>query len=231
MRNRLTCLTALLLPTLASAADWPQFRGPGGSAVSSETNLPTTWSGTENIAWRTKLPGPGTSSPIVIGKRIYLTCYSGYGLERPKKDDKDQGDMEKLMRHLICIDQEKGEIHWTKDFKPVLPESKYGPGGNESEHGYASSTIASDGKRLFVFFGKSGVYCLNLDGNEVWHATVGTGTHGWGSSNSPVLYHDLVIINASIESQSLVALDRTRLIVEHAGAGGSARRGLGSRTQ
>src|SRR5262249_28280188 len=65
-----------------------------------------------------------------------------------------------------------------------------------------------DGKRLYVFFGKSGVYCLDLDGKEIWQASVGTATHGWGSSNSPLLYKNLVIINASIESNALVALDK-----------------------
>jgi outer membrane protein assembly factor BamB len=192
----------LLAAIINTGADWTQFRGPGGSGISAETGLPTTWSSKENIVWRTKLPGPGTSSPIVVGKRLYLTCYSGYGLEPGK------GEMDNLMRHLVCIDRAKGEILWTKDFKPTLPESKYGPGGNESQHGYSSSTPASDGKRLYVFFGKSGVYCLDLDGKEIWHTDVGTGTHGWGSSNSPVLYKDVVIVNAFIESGSLVALDK-----------------------
>jgi len=193
---------AILAAVTAIGADWTQFRGPGGSGVSTDTGLPTTWSAKENVVWRTKLPGPGTSSPIVVGKRVYVTCYTGYGLEPGK------GEMDDLMRHLVCIDRAKGEILWTKDFKPKLPESKYGPGGNESEHGYSSSTPASDGKRLYVFFGKSGVYGLDLDGKEIWHADVGTGTNGWGSSNSPVLYKDLVIFNACIESGSLVALDK-----------------------
>src|SRR5208282_5949281 len=72
----------------------------------------------------------------------------------------------------------------------------------------ASSTLASDAKNLYAFFGKSGVYALDLDGKEIWHASVGTNATGWGSSNSPVLYKDLVIVNASMESQSLVALDK-----------------------
>ncbi len=196
-------LLPIALAVFSLGADWLQFRGPGGTGTSTETGLPTTWSSTENVVWRTKLPGPGTSSPLVVGKRVYLTCYSGYGLEPGK------GDMDKLMRHLVCVDREKGAILWTRNFKPVLPESKYGPGGNESEHGYSSSTLASDGKHLFVFFGKSGVYCLDLDGKEIWNAKVGTGTNGWGSSNSPVLYKDLVIINASIESGAVVALEKS----------------------
>jgi outer membrane protein assembly factor BamB len=200
MKRRL--LLPAILAVFALGADWLQFRGPNSSGTSSEKGLPTTWSATENVVWRTKLPGPGTSSPIVVGRHVYLTCYSGYGLEPGK------GDMDKLMRHLVCVDRDKGTVLFTRDFKPVLPESKYGPGSNESEHGYSSSTLATDGKNLFAFFGKSGVYCLDLDGKEVWNAKVGTGTHGWGSSNSPVLYKDLVIINASIESNSVVALEK-----------------------
>lgn len=202
MKRCTLVVLATFVASLAGAADWTQFRGPGGSGVGNAKGLPVTWSSTDNIVWRTKLPGPGTSSPIVIGKRVYVTCYTGYGLEPGK------GDMDSLMRHLVCIDRAKGNVLWTKDFKPALPESKYGPGGNESQHGYSSSTPASDGKHLYVFFGKSGVYCLDLDGNEIWQASVGKGTNGWGSSNSPVLHENLVLINASIESNALVALDK-----------------------
>ncbi len=201
MTHRLVLVPALLAALSALGADWLQFRGPRGSGTSGDTGLPTTWSAKENIVWRTKLPGPGTSSPIVVGKRVYLTCYSGYGLEP------GEGAMDQLMRHLVCIDRDTGAVRWTRDFKPVLPESKYQK-GNDSQHGYSSSTPASDGRHLFVFFGKSGVYGLDLDGKEIWHAEVGNKTHGWGSSNSPVLYGDLVIINASVESGALVALDK-----------------------
>lgn len=202
MKHIPTLLLAVVAAGSAVGADWMQFRGPGGLGSSDEKGLPVTWSSKENIVWRTEMPGPGTSCPIVVGKRVYITAYSGYGLVR------GEGEMDKLMRHVLCIDRDKGTILWTKDFKPVLPESKYGPGGNESEHGYSSSTIASDGKSLFVFFGKSGVYRLDLDGKEIWNSSVGASTHGWGSSNSPVLYKDLVIINASIESRNLVALNK-----------------------
>lgn len=202
MRHRLRFIPAVTILVLAGGADWSGFRGPGGAGVSGETGLPAQWSSKENIIWRTKLPGPGTSCPIVAGKRVYLTCYSGYGLKA------GEGAMDKLMRHLVCVDRGTGNIVWTRDFKPLLPESKYGPGGNESEHGYSSSTLASDGERLFAFFGKSGVYCLDMEGKEIWNQSVGAGTHGWGSSNSPVLFKDRVIINASVESGSLVGLDK-----------------------
>ncbi len=187
---------------LANGAEWMQFRGPGGRAVSDAKDLPVKWSLQENLAWKTDLPGPGTSSPIVVASRVYVTCYSGYGLKP------NEGSVDDLMRHFVCVDRKSGDVLWTKQFEPKLPESKYS-GGNNSHHGYSSSTPASDGKRLYIFFGKSGVYCLDLDGNQLWHASVGDRATGWGSSNSPVLYKNLVIINASVESGSLIALDKT----------------------
>jgi outer membrane protein assembly factor BamB len=163
--------------------------------------LPTTWSATSNIVWKTDLPGPGTSSPIIVGKKIFLTCYSGYGI-----DKNDPGDIKELKRHLLCIDSEKGKILWKREFKAVQPEASYGTYLNL--HGYASSTPVSDGRNVFVFFGKSGVFAYDLDGKEVWQTSVGKGTHGWGSATSPVLYKDLVIVNASVESGALVALNK-----------------------
>ncbi|MFT7641646.1 MAG: outer membrane protein assembly factor BamB [Pirellulaceae bacterium] len=189
------CTTANLL-----AADWTQFRGAGGLGVSDETGLPTTWSGTENIVWKTEMPGPGASSPIMLGDRVFITCYSGYGLEPNEGDEKD------LVRHLLCINRQNGETLWHEKFEPKLPEHKYQ--GEGSYHGYAASTPTTDGKRLYVFFGKTGVFCFDLDGKQLWQASVGDGTNGWGSGTSPLLYKDLVIINASVESGSLVALDK-----------------------
>ncbi len=95
---------------------------------------------------------------------------------------------------------------WHKQFEPKLPEHKYQ--GEGSYHGYAASTPTTDGERLYVFFGKSGVFCFDLDGKELWQTSVGEGTNGWGSGCSPLLYKNLLIVNASVESRSLVALDR-----------------------
>jgi outer membrane protein assembly factor BamB len=200
-RSKAPYLVLAVSAFLCLGADWTRFRGPTGSAISEDVGLPTTWSSKENIVWRTALPGPGTSCPITLGKRIYITSYSGYGLVP------QQGDMKNLVRHLLCLDRDTGKVLWQKPFTPILPESAYS-GGNSSRHGYASSTPVTDGERLYVFFGKSGVHCLDLDGNPVWSARVGDRTDGWGSSNSPILYKNLVIINASVESGALVALDK-----------------------
>src|SRR5262249_27464216 len=111
-----------------------------------------------------------------------------------------------LRRHLVCVDRGRGNILWTKTFEPELPEHKYQ--GEGSYHGYASSTPVTDGERLYVFFGKSGVFGFDLDGKKLWHVNVGKGTSGWGSAASPLLYKNLVIVNASVESGALVALDK-----------------------
>ncbi len=188
-----------LCAVLAGAADWPGFRGPGGLSIAPDRDLPTSWDGTKNVLWKTKMPGPGGSSPIVVGDRVFLTCYSGYGTD----DDGRQAD---LRRHLLCLDRKSGDIKWKKEFQAKLPETRYG--GFIALHGYASSTPVSDGERVFVFFGKSGVFCFDLDGKQLWQTSVGTGTDGWGSATSLVLYRKLVIVNAAVESGAVVALDR-----------------------
>jgi len=186
-----------LLAQSASADDWPQFRGPGGLGVSGAKNLPVTWSETENLIWKTAMPGSGSSSPIALGGKLYVTCYSGYGL------DQGQGEMEDLALHLVCVDGRSGRIIWDRKIKPVLPESK-----SVRDHGYAAQTPATDGKHLYVFLGKSGVFKFDLNGEQIWQTSVGTKVHGWGSGTSPVLYKNLVIVNASVESGSLVAIDK-----------------------
>ncbi len=186
----------LSLPAAVHAAGWPQFRGPGGLGVSQAENLPITWSETENVAWKTPLPGYGASSPIALAGRLYVTCHSGYGTERDQV-------MEDLTLHVVCVDGENGAILWDRQIEPTLPESP-----RVRDHGYAAATPATDGEHLYVFFGKSGVFKFDLDGRQLWRTSVGTGIHGWGSGTSPVLYENLVIINASVESESLVALDK-----------------------
>src|SRR5690606_38669828 len=125
---------------VAAVADWPGFRGPRGAGISTEQRLPLQWSPDENIAWKTELPGPGTSSPAVLGDRVFLTCYTGYGLS-----EEDPGDMHDLVRHVLCIDRNSGRIRWQRDFPADLPESEYQ--GNGARHGYSSSTPVTDGER------------------------------------------------------------------------------------
>jgi len=166
--------------------------------TSGATGLPVTWSDDENIVWKTALPGPGASSPIVFGDRIYVTCYTGYFIP-----DQPGGSLDDLKRHLIAVRLDNGDTIWDEAVPAKLPEEK-----SIRDHGYAANTPAADADRVYVFFGKSGVFAYGHDGDQLWHADVGSGTSGWGTAASPVLYKDLVFINASVESESLVALDR-----------------------
>ena len=183
----------------AFAADWSGFRGPDQSGAGSTGKAPLTWGPDKNIAWKTELPGPGASSPILVGKRIYLTCFSGYAVPGGPR-----GDMSQLKRHVVCLQRDSGKILWTKDVPSVLPDSTR----IRENHGYATSTPLVEGDRLYVFFGKSGVFAFDLDGKKLWSADVGSKTSGWGSAASPVIYKDLLIVNASVESESLIALDK-----------------------
>src|SRR5262249_38708054 len=155
--------------------------------IAKDNNVPTTWSATENIIWKTDLPGAGSSSPIVVSNKIFVTCYSGYGL--PDK----MGNMEDLKRHLLCVDRANGKILWTREVPALQPEVQYR--SYQAQHGYASSTPVSDGEHVYVFFGKAGVFAFDLDGKKLWQASVGERTHNWGSGTSPILYKDLVIVN------------------------------------
>jgi len=183
----------------AAGKNWMQFRGPGGSATSEDANVPTRWSADRNVVWKAELPGAGASSPIIVGKRVFLTCFRGYGVP-----GQTEGGMNRLRRSLLCVSRADGEIDWIQDLAVQQPEQ---PRTREN-HGYASSTPVSDGRGVFVFCGKSGVFAFSVEGRPLWHANVGAGLSGWGSAASPVLHGNAVIVNASVEDQSLVALDK-----------------------
>lgn len=185
------------------AADWTGFRGSDHDGVITEEKVPTEWSKTKNVKWTTKLPGPGTSSPIILGDRIYLTCFTGYG-----ESKENPGSMSDLKRHMLAINRTNGEIVWKTTIDAVLPEDQFS--GFMSEHGYASQTPVSDGERIYAFFGKSGVYAFDMNGKELWKKYVGqeSSSRHWGSGASPILYGDLLIVNASDESQSIRAFNK-----------------------
>jgi outer membrane protein assembly factor BamB len=151
--------------------------------------------------WKARLPGRGASSPIILGDRVYVTCYSGYGTGR-----EDASDPKKLVRHLVCLDRKAGDVIWKTDIRSDTPEANFG--GMMTQHGYASNTPATDGKRIYVFLGTAGVYAFDLEGKQLWQTGVGTGTDNWGSGSSVRLLDDLVIVNAAIESSAVVALNR-----------------------
>ena len=186
----------LLLPVFSvalHAEDWPRFRGPRGDGTSSATTLPLKWGPKENIAWKVELPGPGSSSPIVVGNRVFVTCFTG------KK-------AEEIVRHVMCFDRAGGKLLWKNSYPAPTPEMDYT--GHLLQHGFTTSTPCSDGQRLYVHFGRDGVRAFDLDGKLIWHEIVGKIVSTFGSGASPILVGDKLIVNATVELGALVALDK-----------------------
>ena len=183
---------------------WSRFRGPNGTGVSDDKNIPIEWSDTKNLLWKTALPGAGSSSPVLTDNHVFLTTYSGYG-----EDKNNVGSMAQLKRSLVCIQRTDGKIAWTRDVEAVQPEDAY-QGMGVPEHGYATNSPVTDGQTVFAFLGKSGVLAFDLEGNQLWKVSVGTesGNRGWGTAASLMLYKDLLIVNAAEESHAIIALDK-----------------------
>ncbi|KAF0176318.1 MAG: pyrrolo-quinoline quinone [Limisphaerales bacterium] len=192
-------LLVTLPPMHAAEADWPRFRGPNGAGIAAGAQPPTTWSDMQNVKWKTELPGPGTSSPILVGDRVFVTCWTGYGATKGKSA---------LTRELVCVDRASGKVKWAKSVTGEAPVDQYE--GYLPEHGYASHTPTSDGNAVFVYFGRGGAAAFDLDGQQLWHVKLGNSANqkNWGSAASPVLYKDTVIITASEEAHAIVALDK-----------------------
>ncbi len=212
LKRNLAVLFALSLWGVSSGmnnvqgSDWDRFRGPNGTGISPDADpLPTTFSETENLQWKVALPGAGVSCPIVVGDKVFVTCYSGYGLDR-----QNPGEIKNLKRHLVCMDRATGKTLWEKTVDAVQPEDRFS-GAGVPEHGYASHTPTSDGTNVYVFFGKSGAFAYDLDGKELWHTSVGTESDDrqWGSSSSPILTGNVVVVAAGPEARAIVGLDKT----------------------
>ena len=176
------------LPGLAE--DWSRFRGPSGQGLSS-SKVPAEWT-ESNLAWSAPLPGEGSSSPIVIDDRIFLTCYSGEAASG--------------QRHLVCVSAADGKLLWKHSVDAPSSEDSYR--GYLTEHGYASGTPVSDGKFVYAFFGKAGVVACTMDGEEVWRKGLGqmSSNRRWGSGASPVLHGGILIVNASEEARAVYGL-------------------------
>ena len=191
--TNLVFVVVLFFSSAASSQDWAEFLGPSGAAKSNDSAV-TSWNESENLVWKYDLPGPGSSSPIIVGQRIFVTCYSGAGPS--------------LRRHIICVDKNSGEQLWATEIAVDYREDSYS--GYITEHGYASNTPVSDGEHLFVFLGKGGVHAFDLEGNKVWSVDVGkeSSNRRWGSAASLVLFEDSVIVNAAEESQAIISLEK-----------------------
>jgi outer membrane protein assembly factor BamB len=192
--------------------NWPQFRGPGSRGVAPGDGLPDRWSSTQNVAWKAELPGRGWSSPIVWGDRVVLTTVVNLGTsEEPKKGLYFGGNRPTPpdsvhQWKVLCLSLSDGRVLWERQVHEGQPQSAI-----HLKNSFASETPVTDGKHVFCYFGNIGIFCLDLDGNEVWrkilepHQT----RYGWGTAASPVLHGDrLYVVNDNDDASYLMALEK-----------------------
>jgi outer membrane protein assembly factor BamB len=163
---------SLTMCDLAGAENWIRFRGPNGQGVSSEVNLPITWSADDKVAWKTSIPGEGWSSPIVYKQHVFLTTATEDGVSC----------------RVICVNRENGSIAWNTEVH------RQKTGAKRRQNSYATPTPVTDGERVYAVFYDGTVVCVDFAGKMVWknHEIKFFSLHGLGAS--PVLAHGQLIM-------------------------------------
>ncbi len=176
-----------------SGADWPRWRGPSGNGIVDPANqVPLTWSESENVAWKVKLPGRGHSSPIITGGLIFLTA----------------ADQQEQSQAVLCHDQKTGEQKWAK----VVNQGGF-PGKIHPKNTHASPSVAVAGNRVLAVFNHHNAVhatCLDFQGNQVWQQKIGDyqSNYPFGYGSSPIAVGDLFIVsNENKIGSAIVALD------------------------
>lgn len=186
----LQAVIAILTALPVRSENWPCWRGPRGDGTSHEENIPTKWSSTENIAWKTPIPGSGYSSPIIWGDRIFLTT----------------AIIETQERVLISLNRKAGRVLWQQTVLKAPLEDKH------SENGYASSTPATDGEKVYVSFLEGSnvvVAAHDFSGKQIWITRPGGFSSQWGFAHTPVLFDDKVILDCDSKGENfIIALSR-----------------------
>ena len=207
--------------------NWPAFRGADARSVAEDDQrLPTTWSATDNVVWKTPVAGLGWSSPVIWGDRIFVTTvvsageieeprmglYFPYGspegspnFPAPKPGELMERSVDVHRWLIYAIDFESGEVVWQTEVNNEAPAFD-----RHLKNSYASETPVTDGERVYAYFDNIGVFALDMKGALVWEKrfTPSATRHGWGPAASPVL-HDgtLYIVNDNDEESFVVALD------------------------
>jgi outer membrane protein assembly factor BamB len=213
--SAITVATCFLLGTSTGRAqdNWPQFRGPGARGTSDTTNLPESWSKTENVVWKTKIPGRGWSSPVIWGDRIFLTSATQLkGKTEKVKPGLYFGGERATPLHphrwvVYCIDFKSGKILWEKTAHEGVPKE-----GHHLKNTLASETPVTDGKRVYAYFGNVGLFTYDMEGNLLWKKDLGSyrTAYNWGTASSPVLHGDRLFIVDDNEEHSFVAAFDTK---------------------
>ena len=161
------------LPAAAGESDWTRFRGPNGTGISEAETVPVRWT-EQDYNWKVRLPGPGHSSPVICGPRIYITC----------------GDPGSALRTVLCLDTATGRVLW----KHEEPSRTY---GQHRDNSYATATPAADANGVVVTWTTPEavlLLALDLAGQVVWRRDLGPLISLQGSGSSPILVEDLVVL-------------------------------------
>ena len=212
--TRLLLTAALaIVSTSLSAAEWPEWRGPGGQGHAQATGLPASWSETNNVTWKTELPGRAWSSPVIEGKNIWLTT----AIETlAKKEDADRrlkantGNqpltvLEKVEFRALCVDRDTGKL--TQNILLLIARE---PQWVHALNSYASATPVIEDGRLYCHFGAMGNACLDTRTSKVlWTDTSLVVQHENGPGSTPVLWKNLMLFHLDgSDQQFIAALDK-----------------------
>lgn len=185
--RHLTGLLTISAVLSVAAGNWPGWRGPEGNGVSTEKNLPLRWGTNENVRWRVDLPGPGNSSPIIWGERVFVT----------------QAIKEDHRRTVMCFDRADGRLLWQSGVTYTEREP------TQQNNPYCAATPVTDGERVIASFGSAGLACYDFTGKELWHRDLGKMNHMFGNASSPVLAGDLCLLNFGPDEKArLVAVNK-----------------------
>ncbi len=204
------CLLAGLWLGLAqhagSAAEtvgvWPQWRGPMQTGEAPASKPPVSWSETNNVRWKTRIPGSGSSTPVIWKDRVFLTTALPAGEPGTSENGTPAYSFD-----VLCLNRKDGKILWRKTARQTVPHEKH-----HQDHGYASGSPITDGEFLFAYFGSRGLHCYDLDGNPKWSREFGKmqTRNSFGEGASPALSGETVVVNWDDESTNdfIAALDR-----------------------
>ncbi len=205
-------LAAAIVGPATAADNWPQWRGPLATGEAPDADPPITWSETENVRFKVKIPGRGHSTPIVWGDRVYLTTAVPTGEPFPARPSDSPGAHDNLAVSsrfdfvVLALDRATGREVWRRTVHNAVPHE-----GGHTTASLASASPVTDGKLLFAFFGSYGLYALDLGGEVQWSRDLGRmrSKHGHGEGSSPVLHGDTLVVNWDHEGASfVVAIDR-----------------------
>jgi outer membrane protein assembly factor BamB len=215
MRTILSLLFCLYLSvaTAAQAQNWPSFRGSNASGVADGHKTATSWNieKSQNIAWKTAIPGLSHASPIVWGNRVFIITAIGETNSSFKPKDRGIGLADDAAKHtwrIYCLDKQTGRILWERTAYEGVPRAK-----RHVKATQANATPVTDGKYVVALFGSEGLACYDINGKLVWKQDLGILNPGyagvpdseWGHSSSPIIYRNLVIIQADGQKQSFIA--------------------------